>query len=81
MNKSLSGGNASAFFVSAGVGRNAVSARPEEYLVADVVMQHADDGGTLAVGDGVKDLVHLARVADRHLQHENKKTLTLVRFT
>lgn len=39
-------------------------------LVPDVVVQHADHGCPLAVGDGVKDLVHLRWMAHVHLEDE-----------
>ena len=37
-----------------------------EGLETEEVCHHANDGGTLAVGDAVEDLVDLVRVIDRN---------------
>ena len=46
------------------------------YLVPNVVMQHADHRGSLAVGYRVKDLIHLRRVTHRNLTTPWKPQLT-----
>ncbi len=35
------------------------------------LVQHANDGAALAVGDGVEDLIDFRRVIDGHLWHFN----------
>lgn len=41
-------------------------------LISYVVVQHADHRSSFAVGDGVKDLVHLWRVAHVYLENKMK---------
>lgn len=46
-------------------------------LISYVVVQHADHRSSFAVGDGVKDLVHLWRVAHVYLENKMKRSTKL----
>lgn len=43
-------------------------------LFAEHSVEHADDAGTLAIANGVENLLHLFSVLDRHLHDESKDT-------